>query len=133
MKLQEIDAALRKSPTELGLPVNLWDGKTLSAFIRRQFGVDVGVRQCQRLFRQLGFRLRTPRPVIARADPERQAEYKKNSERSFLFCHYFCDSIINRTHCFGNNSNIFNCFFNILTNNTNSIRNNIIVKSYGCR
>ena len=79
-QLQEIEAALRSSPTEVGLPVNLWDGKTLSEFIRQRLGVNLGVRQCQRLFRQLGFRLRTPRPVIARADPERQAEYKKNSE-----------------------------------------------------
>jgi transposase len=79
-QLQEIDAALRKAPMEIGLPVNLWDGKTLSAFIRQRFGVDIGVRQCQRLFRQLGFRLRTPRPIIARADAEQQAEFKKNSE-----------------------------------------------------
>lgn len=79
-QLQEIEAALRSSPTEVGLPVNLWDGKALSEFIQQRFGVNLGVRQCQRLFRQLGFRLRTPRPVIARADPERQAEYKKNSE-----------------------------------------------------
>jgi transposase len=79
-QLREIDAALRKAPMEIGLPVNLWDGKTLSAFIRQRFGVDIGVRQCQRLFRQLGFRLRTPRPIIARADAEQQAEFKKNSE-----------------------------------------------------
>lgn len=79
-QLQEIEAALRSSPTEVGLPVNLWDGKALSEFIQQRFGVNLGVRQCQRLFRQLGFRLRTPRPVIARADPERQAEYKKNSK-----------------------------------------------------
>ena len=28
-------------------------------------------RQCQRLFRQLDFRLRKPRPVLARADPKK--------------------------------------------------------------
>jgi hypothetical protein len=27
----------------------------------------------------LGFRLRKPRPLIAHADPQRQAEHKKNS------------------------------------------------------
>ena len=42
---------------------------------------QLGVRQCQRLFRQLGFRLRKPRPAIARADPERQQIHKKNSKR----------------------------------------------------
>ena len=70
-QLQVIEAALRDPPTEVGPSKNLWDGKTLSAFIQQRFAVNLGVRQCQRLFRQLGFRLRTPRPVIARADVER--------------------------------------------------------------
>jgi len=32
------------------------------------------------LFRQLDFRLRKPRPVLAKADPARQKNHKKNSE-----------------------------------------------------
>jgi hypothetical protein len=43
--------------------------------------VDLGVRQCQRLFRQLGFRLRKPRPMISHTDPAVQAAHKKNSRR----------------------------------------------------
>jgi transposase len=63
----------------MGVPQPIsWDGKTLSAFIKRQYGIDLGVRQCQRLFRQLGFRLRKPRPLIAKADPELQEAHKKN-------------------------------------------------------
>ncbi len=77
-QLNEIQSALRSSPAIYGLVANLWDGKLLSHFIRQQFGVDLGVRQCQRLFRQLGFRLRKPRPLIAKADPERQKAFKKN-------------------------------------------------------
>ncbi len=75
---REIGAILRQSPLDVGMGTNLWDGKTLSAYIKVQYEVDLGVRQCQRLFRQLGFRIRKPRPVIARADPDRQNEYKKN-------------------------------------------------------
>lgn len=78
-QLLEIGKALRQTPEAVGLSGNLWDGKTLAAFIEQQYGVELGVRQCQRLFRQLGFRLRKPRPLIARADPLRQADYKKNS------------------------------------------------------
>ena len=59
--------------------VNLWDGKTLSAWIDKSYGIKLGVRQCQRLFRQLDFRLRKPRPVLARADAGRQKRHKKNS------------------------------------------------------
>lgn len=81
-QLQEVAVALRGSPLEeYGLSSNLWDGKTLSAWIERRYGVALGVRQCQYLFRQLGFRLRKPRPLIARADPERQRMHKKNSRR----------------------------------------------------
>jgi len=77
-QLHEIQGALRSSPAHYGLRANLWDGKLLSYFISQRFGVELGVRQCQRLFRRLGFRLRKPRPLIATADPERQKAFKKN-------------------------------------------------------
>lgn len=77
-ELKEIERVLRDSPRKVGMAVNLWDGKTLSAFIKKRFGKNLQVRQCQRLFRQLGFRLRKPRPMIAHADPEVQEGFKKN-------------------------------------------------------
>lgn len=77
--LAAINTALRKRPTDFGLTGNLWDGKTLSAFVSRECGIALGVRQCQRLFRQLGFRLRKPRPVIANADPEKREAIKKTA------------------------------------------------------
>ena len=80
-QLREIDGILRRTPREAGLGGNLWDGKTLAAWIARRYEIELGVRQCQRLFRQLGFRLRKPRPAIAQADPARQKEHKKNSKR----------------------------------------------------
>lgn len=78
-QIQEINRVLRGKPSDAGMPVNLWDGKTLSAWIDKAYGIQMGVRQCQRLFRQLEFRLRKPRPVLARADPARQRKHKKNS------------------------------------------------------
>lgn len=80
-QLEEIDQVLRKTPREVGLTGTLWDGKTLSAFIQERYEIDLGVRQCQRLFRQFGFRRRKPRPIIAKADPEIQEAHKKNSKR----------------------------------------------------
>jgi len=79
-QLYQIEQALRKSPLEVGLSVNLWDGKALSAYIKQEFGIQLGVRQCQRLFRQLGFRLRKPRSKIANSDPSKKEEFKKNSK-----------------------------------------------------
>ncbi len=72
-----INEALRKRPADYGLTGNLWDGKTLAAFIKERWDLELGVRQCQRFFRQLGFRLRKPRPMIAHADPQEQEAYKK--------------------------------------------------------
>lgn len=77
-QLEIVGAALRRSPAEAGLEgAGPWDGKTLSRFLKQRFDVDLKVRQCQRLFRRLGFRLRKPRPLIAHADPQQQAAYKK--------------------------------------------------------
>jgi transposase len=66
----------------------MWDwaeiygiGKTLTAWFAQKYEIDLGPRQCQRLFRQLGFRLRKPRPAIAQADPAKQKAHKKNSKR----------------------------------------------------
>jgi transposase len=76
-QLQEVQRVLREPPAAAGLTGNLWDGKTLSAYLDRQYGVALGVRQCQRLFRQFGFRLRKPRGKVAKADPESQEAHKK--------------------------------------------------------
>ncbi len=76
---EAVDRDLRRSPRELGYAQNLWDGKLLAHHLAEAYEVDVGVRQCQRMFRQLGFRLRKPRPVIAKADPAAQTAYKKTT------------------------------------------------------
>jgi transposase len=78
-QIEKIGQSLRRSPEDAGISGNLWDGKTLSAHIKKSYGVSLGVRQCQRMFRQLGFRLRKPRPLIAHADPEIQKRHKKSS------------------------------------------------------
>jgi len=75
--LEEISQQLRRSPRELGYAQNLWDGKLLTHHLKERFGISLGVRQCQRLFRQLGFRRRKPRPLMAKSDPEAQRRYKK--------------------------------------------------------
>ena len=80
-QMQAVNVVLRRTPPEVGLGGNLWDGKTLSAWIEREYAIHLGTRQCQRLFRRLDFRLRKPGPLIAKADPERQKDHKKNFKR----------------------------------------------------
>ena len=76
---KSIDADLRHNPRDFGYSQNLWDGKLLSHHLSTAYNISLGVRQCQRLFRDLGFRLRKPRPLIAESDPESKKTYKKNS------------------------------------------------------
>ncbi len=76
---QRVAGELRRSPREFGHAANLWDGKLLGEHLRKRHGVSLGVRQCQRLFRKMGFRLRKPRPEVAQADPVRVAAVKKTA------------------------------------------------------
>ncbi len=61
---------LRRNPVEFGYSQNLWDGKLLSYHLKAIYGINLGTRQCQRVFRKLGFRLRKPRPEIAKGNSE---------------------------------------------------------------
>jgi len=77
-QMANVETALRKTPAEAGVKGGgVWDGKTLSCYLEQKFGVELKARQCQRLFRPWGFRLRKPRPLIAQADPQAQATHKK--------------------------------------------------------
>lgn len=70
---------LRRTPQEFGHAGHLWDGKLLSEHLRRRYGVTLGVRQCQRIFGQMGFRRRLPRPQVAQSDPVKVAALKKTA------------------------------------------------------
>jgi len=74
---QALENDLRNDPRKLGYTQTMWDGKLLSHHLLAVYGVKLGVRQCQRLFKKYGFRRRKPRPVIAHADPDAQRAYKK--------------------------------------------------------
>lgn len=76
---ERLAAELRRSPRDFGHEQNLWDGKVLGLHLKQRYGVTLGVRQCQRIFRQMGFRLRKPRPQVAQSDPVAVADTKKTA------------------------------------------------------
>jgi transposase len=80
-QLEEVRSLVRQPPKDAGIDANLWDGKTLRVCLRKRYQVQMSVRQCQRLFRLVDTRYRLRRPLVAKADPQRQAEHKKNSKR----------------------------------------------------
>lgn len=79
-KLKELKGILKEdNPKKYGY--NVWEGKTLSAFIAKRFGIKLSVRQCQRLLHLLGFSLIRPQqvPHKAKQDKQARAAFKKNS------------------------------------------------------
>jgi transposase len=78
---EELKAVIQEFPEKHGIATNIWDGKSLSAYIHIKYGIVMQTRTCQRLFRQLGFSLKRARPVVARANAEKKAESKKTLRR----------------------------------------------------
>ena len=59
---------------------NVWDGPSLSDFIKSQYNVDYGVRACQILMHKMGFSLIRPQtyPSLGNPDDEAREAFKKN-------------------------------------------------------
>lgn len=55
---RRVESDLRKALKYFGFPARAWDGPTFGEHLRRVYGVDLDLRQCQRLFRQMGTRPR---------------------------------------------------------------------------
>jgi len=53
---RKLQSDLRKPPRDFALAAKRWNGPALSKHLRRRYGVELGVRQCQRLFRDLDVR-----------------------------------------------------------------------------
>jgi transposase len=73
----EIKKVLQEPPENHGIATNIWDGKSLSAYILEHYGIILRVRACQNLFHKLGFSLKRARPVVARGDEQKKEESKK--------------------------------------------------------
>lgn len=81
-QLKEIDQVLQDDPKNFGYKV--WDGPSLSAYIKSKYDVDMGVRQCQRLFHNLGYSRIRPQPYPSKGceDTEEREAFKKNAPKS---------------------------------------------------
>ena len=61
---------------------HVWDGPSLSAYIAREYGVSLGVRQCQRMFHSLGFSLIRPHPQPKAGTPKKSGRRFKKERKS---------------------------------------------------
>ncbi|MCL4332383.1 MAG: helix-turn-helix domain-containing protein [Candidatus Thermoplasmatota archaeon] len=66
--MEKIDQELRQNPHDFGYNQNMRNGILLRQHLSDHYGIDMGVSQCQNIFLILGFRIRRPRPTIAKGD-----------------------------------------------------------------
>lgn len=76
----EIDIVLQREPSEFGYKV--WDGPTLSAYIKKTYDIELSTRQCQRLFHKLGYSKIRPQafPSKGYEDTEARNQFKKTEK-----------------------------------------------------
>jgi len=67
MQWRRLEADLRKTPRYFGFTARSWNGPTFAEHLRRCYGVDLGLRQCQRLFLRIASKPRRTRaaPVFS--------------------------------------------------------------------
>ena len=89
MKLSAEDISSIKAVLEEDNPrkygYNVWDGPSLSAYIKSKYGVDLCVRQCQRMFHNLGLSLIRPQTFPSKDKEgleEERETFKKNGSNS---------------------------------------------------
>ena len=59
----------------------LWTTKMVKAYVEKKYGTKYTTRHMRRLLCQLGFSVQKPRPRHYKADLEKQAHFKKTSEK----------------------------------------------------
>ena len=76
-QMETVRAAISGDPKDHGFDV--WDGPSLSTYIKSTFSIELGVRACQKLFHKLGFSLIRPQtyPSLENPDDEAREAFKK--------------------------------------------------------
>lgn len=73
----EVADWIQRGQTADGAAVH-WTLEGLSRAIGERFGVSLGATALWRQVHKMGFRLKVPRPVHAKADSQKQNDFKKN-------------------------------------------------------
>ena len=76
----EIDGVLQQNPSDYGYKI--WDGPALSNYIKEQYRIELGIRQCQRLFHELGYSKIRPQSFTSKGyeDTDARKEFKKREK-----------------------------------------------------
>ena len=81
---ESLKADVLTHPRELGYEFSNWEGKSTAYHISQRFGVELSVRQAQRLLHELGFTLQRPKYKFPKADPEKQKEFLNDFKKVWI-------------------------------------------------
>lgn len=78
-QINELKSVVEDDPEKHGYHV--WDGPTLSEYIKKQYDKELGVRACQKLLHKMGFSLVRPQtyPSLENPDDEAREDFKKTN------------------------------------------------------
>jgi transposase len=77
---EQLKLDLKLNPEIYGYHQVAWDGILLSRYLKERYGVALKPRRCQYLFHELGFSLKRPRKMPAKASQQQQQAFKKTFE-----------------------------------------------------
>jgi len=81
-QMEELEKDILTHPRKLGYDFSNWEGKSVSHHVKKKFGVELKVRQCQNLLHAMNLSLQRPRYDFPNADPREQEEFVKNFKKS---------------------------------------------------
>lgn len=79
---KQLEQHLDQSPQAFGLNRVWWDGPTLATHLKRQFGIQLKVRQAQQWMHQLGYRLKRAGYTYLQAHAKDARQFQRNSKKT---------------------------------------------------
>jgi transposase len=79
---EELEQHLEKSPQDFGLNRVRWDGPTLVAHLKREFEINLKVRQAQKWMHQLGYRLKRAGYAYLQARGEDAERFRRKLKKT---------------------------------------------------
>lgn len=79
---KKLEQHLEKSPQDFGLNRVQWDGPTLVAHLKREFGINLKVRPAQKWMHQLGYRLKRAGYTYLQAKAEDAERFRRKLKKT---------------------------------------------------
>lgn len=80
-QMEELETDVLTHPRMLGYDFSNWEGKSVSHHVKKKFGVELKVRQCQNILHAMDLSLQRPRYEFPNADLEEQQQFLEDLKK----------------------------------------------------